>query len=147
MVLRNPLGSQKMLKPGSKQLGARPLLVLPGYSLMGRRWDDSHTNTFSAQDIETGDPVLIRAPKPQLGGDPRNSIDLRRDYEIALSLSSTEIIQPLRCIDHNGLDFLILQDDGTLPIGEQLLVGERLDLNAILEIGLGLAEAALDDAR
>ena len=112
--------------------------VPPGYQLLERCWDEQKVEVFLALCPNSDVPILIKASKRRRA-QSRDVGDLRRDYETAKLLSFDEVVQPVRYLVHNGLEFLTLQDDGARPLA-QLLGNRRLDLTTILEISVRAAE-------
>ena len=108
-------------------------LDLAGYGNLRRCWDNAFAITFAAHD-EAGVPVFIMVAKPS------HSRDLALAYEKAPALDC--VVRPRHLFWRGQQACLVLEDDGTRPVGETLLV-RTLGTGLTLMLGLGLA-AALD---
>jgi len=114
-----------------------PAFAVPGYSLLGRCWEDATTVTFAAEEA-SGGSVFVKILKSHLsdGGD-RDA--LRRDYEIAGKTNVEGILKPLTWGTTELCNFIVLPDDGTRPLQELLLLEGQVDLVTAMEL---LAELA-----
>ncbi len=119
-------------------LSGRPDPFVPGYRVLARAWDDLRTIVFSAEDLRTGARVLIKVPRSQHPS-AQDLEQLRRDYEIGKSIDSEHVVKPLAHLAHEGGHFVIVDDDGSRPIGESFDAGGR-SLLPSLEFGVRLAD-------
>lgn len=116
--------------------------VVAGYSVFERCWEDEISITFKGAVTANDAPVLVRMAKmrraPTDWANP-----LRKDFEICGQINDKTILKPLHYAKVDGVEYLVLPNNGTQPFAE-LLLQRRLSLagvlTALVEIAGGLEE-------
>ncbi len=112
-------------------------IFVPGYTVLGRAWDDARMITFQGRGIESGAPVLVKTPKAR-PPPAEDLLALQRDYDIGASFRSPGILSALAHLRHGDTEYLVLPDNGLRPAGEILLI-ERQGIALCLEFAVRLA--------
>jgi predicted ATPase/class 3 adenylate cyclase/GAF domain-containing protein len=118
--------------------GPTPAIALPGYKVLGRCWDDARAITFGGEHLPTGAPVFIKMSKAHRMR-ARDAGELKHDYDLAKAIGGACILKPLAYLANDTGEILILEDDGTRPIGE-LLLENSFSLVACLEFAVRFAK-------
>ena len=121
----------------ARQHPAIPAIVVPGYHLLERCWEDSDTVTFAAEDADSASSVFIKISKAH-PSHPANHGALRREHDFASKLDVEGILKPLTWGATDVSNYIVMPDDGARPLQELLLEGQ-FDILTSIEL---LAELA-----
>jgi predicted ATPase/class 3 adenylate cyclase/GAF domain-containing protein len=116
--------------PNQISRGLSPVVV--GYSVFERCWEDAISITFKGVVTASDDPVLVRMTKMRRSRTNRASL-LRKDYEIRGKINGNLILKPLYYAEADGVEYLVLRNNGTQPIAE-ILLQRRLSLAGALTV-------------
>jgi histidine kinase len=110
-----------------------------GYEAAERAWERAGFATYRARQRDGGAPVwIVRAEGAE--STPEDHARLRRDYEIAASLEPDAVVRALELSDRDGRPALVLEDDGSRPLAQQLGTGPS-NPDAFLTLAIELARA------
>ena len=134
-----------MIVPPSHRSGSLAPAV-PGYSIFGRCWEDTISITFKGLHVTSNNPVFIRMTKVRRTDIARPS-PLRQDFEISRKTNVKAILRPLDYTKVDGVEYVVLPNNGTQPLAE-LLLQRRLSfvdsLTLLIEIANKIGEIHQD---
>src|SRR6476646_6129110 len=121
--------------------GPRPTVIrgLYGYDTEGIWWEQPHAIIFRGRRRIDGLRVLLKLLK-EPGSTEWGDDWLQRDYRIAQGLAANCVVKPSAFEQTDLGPALIYADEGARPL-EELAATAPLDIDTVLTIGTGIAEA------
>src|SRR5436305_8269252 len=95
-------------------------------------------SVFQATDLRTGGPVAVKLLHPALARNPTYRERLRREAQIAASLTSPRVVRVVDLDEHDGIPFIVqefvagqtldrrLEREGKLPLAEALAIAREV---------------------
>ena len=109
------------------------------YRLGAAVWESGSSVAYTARIVDTDRAVLVQTPRSSASS-PRELEWLRRGFEFAARSSSKSLVRPLAEDLSRDSPVLVFEDDGSRP-ARGLMEQGRIELDACLSIGIGLARA------